>query len=121
MPDLSVYLAAAHHGKVRLSIRSLPKEKSPPDADLLYARAVWDKDEIPPIDLGGVSAARATLSLECMQMGRSASGSPSWAERMLRLRDEWGPFRLAYLETLLRAADMRASRREARQSTGVAR
>ena len=121
MSDLSVYLAAAHHGKVRLSIRSLPKEKAPPDAGRLYARGTWDKDELPEIDLGGgVCAAPAALSLECMQMGRSASGSPSWAERMLRLRDEWGPFRLAYLEALLRAADMRASQKEAKQLPGGA-
>jgi hypothetical protein len=36
---------------------------------------------------------------------------PSWTERMLALRDhpEIGPMRLAYWETLLRAADERAS------------
>jgi CRISPR-associated endonuclease/helicase Cas3 len=37
-------------------------------------------------------------------------GRPSWAERMIRLRDRLGPFRLAYLEAILRAADMRVSR-----------
>ena len=112
--DLSVYLAAAHHGKVRLSIRSLPNEKPPPDNPSgLYARGIWNSDEIPDIDLGGgVCASSAMLSLECMQMGRSADGRPSWAERMLCLRDEWGPFRLAYLEALLRAADRRASQKE---------
>lgn len=114
MPDLSVYLAAAHHGKVRLSIRSLPKEERPDEPGQLYARGVWDGDELPSMDLGGEAIApSSTLSLECMQMGRSATGSPSWAERMLRLRDEWGPFRLAYLEALLRAADRRASEKEA--------
>lgn len=118
MPDLSAYLAAAHHGKVRLSIRSLPKEKAPADAGRLYARGIRHADELPSIDLGGgVSASPTTVSLECMQMGRSAAGKPSWAERMLRLRDEWGPFRLAYLEALLRAADMRASQKEAKQSS----
>lgn len=35
---------------------------------------------------------------------------PSWAERMISLRDRHGPSRLAYLEAILRAADMRASR-----------
>ncbi len=118
MSDLSVYLAVAHHGKVRLSIRSLPKEKAPADTGRLYARGIWNADELPDIDLGGgVSASPTVLSLECMKMGRSATGKPSWAERMLRLRDEWGPFRLAYLEALLRAADMRASQKEARQSS----
>ena len=36
-------------------------------------------------------------------------GEPSWIERTLRLRDELGPFRLAYFEALLRGADERAS------------
>ena len=112
MDDLAVYLAASHHGKVRLSIRSLPREKVPTgDASCLYARGVWDGDEIPSVDLGdGVTARPAKLSLECMQLGRSEDGQPSWAERMLKLRDRLGPFRLAYLEAVFRAADMRASR-----------
>ena len=114
MSDLSAYLAAAHHGKVRLSIRSLSKEKQPEEPGRLYARGVWDGDELSSVALGGDAIVPSLkLSLECMQMGRSADGSPSWAERMLRLRDEWGPFCLAYLETLLRAADMRASKKEA--------
>jgi len=37
------------------------------------------------------------------------AGLPSWTERVLALRDSVGPFRLAFLETLLRAADERAS------------
>ena len=35
--------------------------------------------------------------------------TPSWAERMLVLRDEVGPMRLSFLEALLRVADWRAS------------
>jgi len=48
-----------------------------------------------------------------MKLGRSPHGSSSWAERMLHLRDhaDFGPLKLAYLETLLRAADMRASKK----------
>lgn len=37
------------------------------------------------------------------------TGKPSWIERMIRWRDTLGPFRLAYLEAILRAADCRAS------------
>lgn len=115
--DLSAYLAAAHHGKVRLSVRSMPNEKRPKEPGRLYARGVFSGDRLPRMDLGGgETAPETTLSLEPMQMGRSAEGEPSWAERMLRLRDELGPFRLAYLEALLRAADMRASREEAKRS-----
>ena len=117
LPDLAVYLAAAHHGKVRLSIRSLPAER-PALPGQLFARGIRDGDELPSADLGGNVAGAATpLSLECMQMGRSADGNPSWVERMLRLRDELGPFRLAYLEALLRAADIRTSKEEAGNSS----
>jgi len=116
--DLVAYLVAAHHGKVRLSIRSLPNE-SRPDGGRRFARGIWDGDELPATDLGGgVAAPAVTLSLEPMELGLCMeapfAGRPSWAERMIRLRDTLGPFRLAYLEALLRAADMRASRAAAR-------
>lgn len=118
--DLSVYLAAAHHGKVRMSIRSMPNEKRPQEPERLYARGVWDGDILPGVELGpGVTAPETPLSLEPMQMGRSNAGQRSWVERMLRLRDDLGPFRLAYLEVLLRAADVRASEDEAKRAQEV--
>jgi CRISPR-associated endonuclease/helicase Cas3 len=121
MADLGVYLVAAHHGKVRLSIRSLPNEKTPGDPTKLYARGIWDGDVMSAIALGdGVTVPESHLSLECMRLGRSAQGSPSWTERMLKLRDGLGPFTLAYLEALLRAADMRASGSPSSSSEGTA-
>jgi CRISPR-associated endonuclease/helicase Cas3 len=42
-------------------------------------------------------------------LGLGKDGGASWTERALRLRDALGPFRLAYLEMLLRAADERGS------------
>jgi CRISPR-associated endonuclease/helicase Cas3 len=48
-----------------------------------------------------------------MAMGRH-DGAPSWMESAIALRERLGPFRLAYLEALVRAADVRASMREAR-------
>jgi CRISPR-associated endonuclease/helicase Cas3 len=112
LDDLACYLAAAHHGKVRLSIRSLPTEDPAAYGERRIARGIADGDVLPETDLGGgVTALETTLSLEPMELGLGPDGEPSWAERMLRLRDdpEIGPFRLAFLEALLRAADMRGS------------
>jgi CRISPR-associated endonuclease/helicase Cas3 len=119
--DLVAYLVAAHHGKVRLSIRSLPGEKQPdspadgPSRELRYARGIWEGDALPETDLGGgITAPAVTLSLEPMELGLCErppfEGQPSWAERMIRLRNRLGPFHLAFLEAIVRAADWRASR-----------
>jgi CRISPR-associated endonuclease/helicase Cas3 len=118
--NLVAYLVASHHGKVRLSIRSLPNETNP-NAGRRFARGVWDGDELPETDLGdGIVAPGVTLSLEPMELGLCEqapfAGFPSWSERMLGLRDKLGPFRLAYLEAVLRAADMRVSRNAAQRA-----
>ncbi len=105
---LAVYLAAAHHGKVRLSVRSMPHEEVPEDGRP-FARGVWHGDRIGPADLGGgVRLPETDLNLEFVALGRSTLG-PSWVDRSLGLLEELGPFRLAFLEALLRVADWRAS------------
>jgi CRISPR-associated endonuclease/helicase Cas3 len=107
--DLTVYLAAAHHGKVRVSIRALPDEDPPETAGTRFARGIWEGDALPGVELDGLLKPPVTLNLEPMLLGISASGAASWMERMLALRDDLGPFRLAYLEALICAADWRAS------------
>lgn len=134
--NLVAYLIAAHHGKVRLSIRSMPNEQRPSPRELVvggvqherrFARGVWDADTLPSVDLGGGGVAdEVKLSLEPMELGLGEGepvecfkGRPSWVERVLRLRDTLGPFRLAYLEALLRAADERASAAASRPAPGA--
>ncbi len=109
--DLIAYLVAAHHGKVRMSIRSVPGEKLPDgDGDRLFARGVWDGDVLPSFEMpDGRKLENVRLDLSVMQLGEG-----SWLERMLALRDaaDLGPFRLALLETLVVVADWRASKKE---------
>lgn len=119
--DLGAFLIAAHHGKVRLSLRSRPGEEPPPGAPRRFANGVHDGDQLPETDLGaGVSMPAQTLSLACMEAG-SDQGEPTWADRMFGLLDRLGPFRLAYLESLIRIADWRASRKRGVPNPEVAR
>jgi len=109
--DLVCYLVAAHHGKVRLSPRSLPGEHAPTEGKR-YARGVWEGDILPAIDLGdGFALPEVRLDLSVTEIGLDERGRPSWLERMTGLRDrrDLGPFRLAYLEALICAADVQAS------------
>ena len=66
---------------------------------------------VPTTELGGgVTAPAVRLSLEPMELGLCEQdpfrGRPSCAERMIRLRDRLDPFRLAYLEAILRVAEL---------------
>jgi CRISPR-associated endonuclease/helicase Cas3 len=110
--DLIAYLIASHHGKVRLALRSLPGESKPDNLDLPFACGVWQGDELPAVDLGnGRHSEALTLNLSPMILGEG-NLNPSWGERAITLRDRLGPFRLSFLEMVLRVADWRASAAE---------
>lgn len=112
--DLIAYLIAAHHGKVRLSIRGMPNEKRPTEPTQRFARGLWDGDELPEVEIGNGEVSRACpIDLRLMELGEDEDGNPSWLARTLALREQYGPFRLAYLETLLRVCDWRGSCLEA--------
>ena len=111
-PDLAVYLVAAHHGRVRLGFRSLPDERPPrDDPDRRVALGVHDSESLPATAVPGGIVPASILDLSVMDMGANRDGRPSWAGRMLVLRDraDLGPFRLGFLEALVRLADWRAS------------
>ncbi|RLF69413.1 MAG: CRISPR-associated helicase/endonuclease Cas3 [Thermoplasmata archaeon] len=103
--ELIAYLVGAHHGKVRMSIRSLPGETEPDSEGLRYARGVWDGDRIPQID--GILDRDIVLDMEPMELGEG-----SWLEISLEQLDRFGPFKLSYLESILRISDWIVSGKE---------
>ena len=110
LPFDVAYIIAAHHGKVRLSIRSMPGEEVSETPNTLFALGTRTGDVLPAVDLGnGVTSPQLTLDLSPMQLG----GDASWTARALDLLKQHGPFKLAYLEAILRIADVRASKKEA--------
>jgi CRISPR-associated endonuclease/helicase Cas3 len=130
--DLLVYLVASHHGKVRMSLRGSPDDEredvpDPCPADKRQARGVRDGDllqscRLPGANLGesaAIDAPTVTLSLDPMELGLSRRYGASWRERTQLLLERLGPFRLSYLEALLRAADCRASQEEDERGRGT--
>ncbi len=119
--DLVAYLIAAHHGKVRMNLRALPREIEPKDgpAGVRFARGVWEGDELPPFDLeDGERWQGGSLRLSVMEIGWDDVSRESWTERTRELLAALGPFRLAWLETLLRVADWQASANESKGGRG---
>ena len=108
--DLIAFLILAHHGKVRMSLRAMPNEKANADVKR-FARGVHEGDLLPALEFDGEHSAATSLKLALMEIGLGNQG-PSWGERALRLLDQFGPFRLSWLETLVRLADWRASAAE---------
>lgn len=99
---LVAYLIAAHHGKVRVAVRSLPDEAAEG-----RVRGIGDGDLLPPVDVAGIEAMGETvLSLAPLRLGGG------WNDTAQRLLAGLGPFRLAWLEALVRIADWRASAAE---------
>ena len=106
--DLAVYLVAAHHGRVRVGLRSLPGDERPSNASAVLG--VEDGQVLPAVDLPGGELPATVLDLSYIGLGRR-DGRRSWSERSLALRDrpDIGPFRLGFMEALVRLADWAAS------------
>lgn len=106
---LVTYLVAAHHGRVRLRIRSTPTDQTEGSARSILG--VGQDLLVPEVDLGaGWCMPGVQVDLAPAALGESAWGA-SWTARALDLLDTWGPFRLAYLEALVRSADALGSQR----------
>lgn len=112
--SLICYLTAAHHGKVRTAIRSMPEERLPDEYEgppgSRIALGVIDGDELPAVTVDGQVVGPMTLDLMVMGAGGTPTG-PSWTSMAQALvdRTDLGPFRLGFLEAIVRVADWRAS------------
>ncbi|MBL4849405.1 MAG: hypothetical protein JKY65_28080 [Planctomycetes bacterium] len=109
--DLVAYLVVSHHGKVRTSWSATPKDLK---RGLGAIHGVVTGDVFPETPLTGADGRVHTipelsLNLELASLGASARYGRSWSERVAGLLERHGPFKLAYLEALLRIADHRSS------------
>lgn len=110
--DLAAYLVSAHHGKVRVSWHASPSDQVSSLRDgAVTIRGVRSGDVLPSISLSGEDLLpQLSLDLAPAALGLSATTGASFTERALRLLRRLGPFELAWLEAVFRAADARASR-----------
>ena len=95
------YLVAAHHGYVRVTARDNRWD----GRDGRSVFGCFDGEETPALRLAEGELALSQVDLSLFATGRN----DSWTDQVLALVRELGPFRLAYLETLVRMADWRAS------------
>ena len=114
--DLLAYLVCAHHGKVRMTWHSSPADQKSNDGRLRI-RGVREDDILPSVLLASAGGELHKLPAMALDLSPSEAGlnpltGRSWTERVLNLIERFGPFTLAWLETLLRAADQRASERK---------
>lgn len=112
--NLLAYLVCAHHGKLRLAWHAGKGDQEAQD-ETLRIRGVREGDTLPALTLAAADGNLFDLPETRLDLAPAAAGlsprtGPSWTDRVLGLLKTYGPFTLAWLETLLRAADQRASR-----------
>ncbi len=119
--NLVAFLLCSHHGKMGIAWHASPADQQITDA-IPRIRGIRDGDELPSIPIMGGDGAIHTLSplrlnLSPANAGLSPQTGPSWTERALGLLRQHGPFTLAWLIALFRAADQRASQNAATSLT----
>ncbi len=112
--DLLLYLVCSHHGKVRMSWHASPADQLAHDT-VLRIRGIRAGDLLPALMLADAQGIRHNVLESELVLAPSAVGlnpytGRGWTERVLGLLQYYGPFTLAWLEAVLRAADQRATR-----------
>lgn len=107
-PDLTRYLVLAHHGRLRMAVNDPGEDPggAVPGGPILGLEQGALSD-IPP--MLGQGATTLTVDLGPFRPGHPADGDGPWAATARSLVDRYGPNTLAYLETVVRMADWRAS------------
>lgn len=118
--NLVAWLVCCHHGKVRATWQGSPDDQLYVDEDQRGQplRGVREGDVLPSVQVADNTGGNLNtlppvpMHLEPASLGLSARYGESWIDRVHGLREHFGTFALAYLETLLRVGDVRASRLE---------
>jgi CRISPR-associated endonuclease/helicase Cas3 len=104
-PDLTRYLVLAHHGKLRIRV---PDPDPFPSDDEAVTMNILGLEQGATSDIPSVlGEPPTTLTVDLGQF--LPDGERSWTGTALALVDKYGPYNLAYLETVVRMADWRAS------------
>ncbi len=105
--DLVVYLVAAHHGRVRVGVRSIAGDSREPGSEEVLG--VRTGDVLPALAVPNGELPASTLDVSVTALGGGTGGS--WTDRALTVRDraDVGVFRLGFMEAIVRLADWRAS------------
>ena len=128
--ELVAYLIASHHGKVRMSMRTMPTKRNREKHDRRYILGIDMKNgETVPIFLSEKNPktknskkeiiketvlGKASITADIARVGNTDDGKQSWLQMTLNLLKDYGPFKLALLEAVIRAADTRASAKESK-------
>ncbi|MCW2931751.1 MAG: CRISPR-associated endonuclease/helicase Cas3 [Actinomycetia bacterium] len=115
--DLCRYLVLAHHGRLRMRVAEQPDDAEPeaaagpeaaavppPGARVMFGLEQGTVSVMPPL----LGQDESELTVDLTQFGSGGDDS-AWHQTAAGLLDRYGPFRLAYLETVVRIADWRAS------------
>ncbi len=111
--NLMLYLVCSHHGKVRVAWHASRFDQERPDGTLCI-QGVRNGDVLPALPLYTSHDHIAMFPETILDLAPASAGlnpltGQGWTERVIALLAHHGPFTLAWIEAILRAADQRAS------------